>query len=97
MFRGIGRGIRIRTLNDGVRVRSVTVTLYLYVLCLRIYRFCYVIITHIFNLAIVFLKKRKIFLKKLELIYYDNENNRNELKECFYKALLNINKHRLLK
>ena len=29
MFRGIGRGIRIRTLNDGVRVRSVTVTLYL--------------------------------------------------------------------
>ena len=26
-----GRGIRIRTLNDGVRVRSVTVTLYLYV------------------------------------------------------------------
>ena len=24
-----GRGIRIRTLNDGVRVRSVTVTLYL--------------------------------------------------------------------
>ena len=31
MFRGIGRGIRIRTLNDGVRVRSVTVTLYLYI------------------------------------------------------------------
>ena len=31
MFRGIGRVIRIRTLNDGVRVRSVTVTLYLYV------------------------------------------------------------------
>ena len=26
-----GRGIRIRTLNDGVRVRSVTVTLYLYI------------------------------------------------------------------
>ena len=32
MFRGIGRGIRIRTLNDGVRVRSVTVTLYLYII-----------------------------------------------------------------
>ena len=31
MFRGNGRGIRIRTLNDGVRVRSVTVTLYLYI------------------------------------------------------------------
>ncbi len=28
---GYGRGIRIRTLNDGVRVRSVTVTLYLYI------------------------------------------------------------------
>ncbi len=28
----IGRGIRIRTLNDGVRVRSVTVTLYLYII-----------------------------------------------------------------
>lgn len=27
-----GRGIRIRTLNDGVRVRSVTVTLYLYII-----------------------------------------------------------------
>ena len=27
----LGRGIRIRTLNDGVRVRSVTVTLYLYI------------------------------------------------------------------
>ena len=32
MFRGNGRGIRIRTLNDGVRVRSVTVTLYLYII-----------------------------------------------------------------
>lgn len=30
-FLFIGRGIRIRTLNDGVRVRSVTVTLYLYI------------------------------------------------------------------
>lgn len=28
----LGRGIRIRTLNDGVRVRSVTVTLYLYII-----------------------------------------------------------------
>lgn len=28
-----GSGIRIRTLNDGVRVRSVTVTLYRYLLC----------------------------------------------------------------
>lgn len=27
-----GRGIRIRTLNNGVRVRSVTVTLYLYII-----------------------------------------------------------------
>ena len=33
----VGRGIRIRTLNDGVRVRSVTVTLYLYVFCKRYY------------------------------------------------------------
>ena len=31
-FQACGRGIRIRTLNDGVRVRSVTVTLYLYIL-----------------------------------------------------------------
>ena len=27
-----GRGIRIRTLNNGVRVRCVTVTLYLYII-----------------------------------------------------------------
>ena len=32
-----GRGIRIRTLNDGVRVRSVTVTLYLYILFVGTY------------------------------------------------------------
>ena len=31
-----GRGIRIRTLNDGVRVRSVTVTLYLYICFLQV-------------------------------------------------------------
>ena len=28
----LGRGIRIRTLNNGVRVRCVTVTLYLYII-----------------------------------------------------------------
>ena len=30
-----GRGIRIRTLNNGVRVRCVTVTLYLYIIGLH--------------------------------------------------------------
>ena len=31
-FQPLGRGIRIRTLNNGVRVRCVTVTLYLYII-----------------------------------------------------------------
>lgn len=49
-----GRGIRIRTLNDGVRVRCVTVTLYLYIMICTINAFT--IITYKNNLSSFILK-----------------------------------------
>lgn len=49
-----GRGIRIRTLNNGVRVRCVTVTLYLYIMICTINAFT--IITYKNNLSSFILK-----------------------------------------
>ena len=62
-----GRGIRIRTLNDGVRVRSVTVTLYLYVFLQEILYHIFLKLSSIFCFVFDFAQnwRKKFGLQKL--------------------------------
>ena len=62
-----GRGTRIRTLNDGVRVRSVTVTLCLYIRFSQLRMILYIILK---ILSSVFSQKHSLKRMKYLYIFY---------------------------